>query len=338
MSDVFAKIQELENLTEMSKHERLIAGTINAIEDKVLTRGDMLPSVNKMKEETGFARMTIVKAYNELKDRGLVESTNRRGYFVANDATEQTVKVALILYAFHPFQEVFYNTFRKNLGENIELEVFFHHNNIEIFETILAKIKGRYGMYVVAPIPDPKTKHLLDGIPENKLLLVDRYEAIDDAYSHITQEFENSTYNVLLELLPAVQKYSEIVLFYYPDSDYPIEILHAFMRFLKHRNIKGHVEKNYTQGTVRKGTVYLTIGDGDLWQLLKDCIENDYEIGKDVGVFSANDSPVKEIVAGGITTFSVDFAEMGKLAADFVLHRKPTKTTVPTVLIKRKSI
>lgn len=336
--NVFEKIIELEELTELSKHDRLVTGTINAIEEKVLVRGDMLPSVNKMKEELGFARMTIVKAYNELKDRGLVESTNRRGYFISNDATDQTVKVALILFAFHPFQEEFYNTFRKSLGGNIELEVFFHHNNMEVFESILAKIKGRYGMYVIAPIPHPQTKKLLDGIPANKLLLVDRFEAIDDSFSHVTQEFDLATYNALEKLAPAIQKFSELTLYFKPKSDYPEEVLRAFKRFVKKYKIKGKVERSYTPGSIKNDTVHFTIGDSDLWYIIKDCMKNGLEIGKDVGIFSSNDSLVKEIIAGGITTFSTDFEEMAKRAADFVKNRKPIKETIPTVLIRRNSL
>ena len=52
---------------------------------KILKKGNLLPSVNRMVSELGFARKTIVKAYTDLKERGIVESKNRLGYFVAND-------------------------------------------------------------------------------------------------------------------------------------------------------------------------------------------------------------------------------------------------------------
>lgn len=338
MSDVIQKIQELEELTGLSKHDRVVNGTINAIHDKLILRGDMLPSVNQMNQQLGYARMTIVKAYNELKDRGIVESTNRLGYFVANDAVEQTVKVALLLYAFHPFQEVFYNTFRAHLGENIQLEVFFHHNNIEIFETILMNIKGRYGMYVVAPIPHPKTVSILKPIPTNKLLIVDRNEPAFHGYSSVTQEFEIATYMALKELAPAIQKYERIVLFFLPKSDYPKEILRSFNKFIQDFGIKGSVEDQYVRNTVQKGTVYFTIGDSDLWNIIKDCKKQKLTIGKDVGIFSSNDSPVMEIIVDGITTFSTDFEEMARRAAQFVHERAPVNEVIPTVLHKRNSV
>lgn len=338
MASVYEKVQELEQVTGLSKHERLVGGIINAIDEGIINQGSLLPSVNNMVKELGFARKTIVKAYTELKHRGLVESKNRLGYFVVNEATEQTMKVALLIYAFHPFQEIFYNTFRSTLGENIQVDVFFHHSNMEIFETILGNIIGRYGMYVIAPIPDPKTKIILDKLPRNKLLLVDRFEKLKGEFSHITQEFENSTYETLIELEDNIRVFDEIILLFLPNADYPIEVLHAFQKFLKDTKIKGQVQDHYIQGSVEKGKVYFTIGDGDLWGILKDAKQKDFEIGKDIGVLSNNNEPVKEIICGGITTFSTDFEEMGRKAAQFVLNQTPITEVIPTVLIRRSSL
>jgi len=257
---------------------------------------------------------------------------------VVNDSTDQTVKLALLLYAFHPFQEVFYNTFRTTLGENIQVDVFFHHNNIEVFETILDNINGRYGMYVVAPIPNPDTKRILDKLPRERLLLVDRYEDIQGEFSHVTQEFELSTYLALKELAPSLRKYDEVVMYYLPNSDYPIEVKRAFEYFLVEYGIQGRVANHYMPGSITKNTAYFTIGDSDLWALLKDAKRRGWIVGKDFGVFSNNDGPVKEIICDGITTLSTDFAKMGQRAAEYVLNRKTMQETIPTVLIRRGSV
>ena len=101
---IFDKIQELEQVNLFSKHDQIVNGIIEAIDMRVLEKGNKLPSVNQMVSELGFARKTIVKAYDDLKDRGIIESRKRLGYFISNDDTEQTAKIALVLYAFHPFQ------------------------------------------------------------------------------------------------------------------------------------------------------------------------------------------------------------------------------------------
>lgn len=338
MSAILHKIKELEVHSRLSKHEQLVDGIINAISSKEAILGDQLPSVNEMVKELGFARKTIVKAYTELKNRGIIESKNRLGYFITNADTNQEIKVALLMFAFHPFQEIFYNTFRESLGENIQVDVFFHHNNIEIFETILGNIKGHYGMYVVAPIPHNHIKTLLRDFPNDKLLLIDRYAQINRDTAHVTQEFEITTYEALKKLSNSIKKYEEMVLFFKHHSDYPIEVLRAFKKFIEDNNIKGCVEDKYVSNSIKKGRVYITIGDGDLWRILKDCKERDWTLGKEIGIFSSNDSPVKEIIFDGITTLSTDFRLMAKTAAEFVLQRKPVQKTIPTKLIMRKSL
>ena len=338
MNTVYDKILEMEEVVGLSKHEQLVHGIINAIDERIITQGSMLPSVNSMVKELGFASKTIVKAYSELKNRGIVESKNRLGYFVINEATAQKVKVALLIYAFHPFQEIFYNTFRQRLGEQIQVDVFFHHSNMEVFETIIGNIKGRYGMYVVAPIPHPNIQNVLNQIPRNKLLLVDRYEELKGDFSHITQEFEVATYMALQSLADRIKSFGKMTLYYRKNIDYPVEVLRAYQRFVKDFDIEGKVAPHYFPESVEPGNVYFTIGDGDLWGLLKDCKKQGIEIGKEVGILSNNDGPVKEIVCEGITTLSTDFEEMGRQAAEFVLSRKPVQRTIPTVLIRRNSL
>lgn len=338
MRDLFEKIQELQDIPNYSKHEQIVNGIINAIDEKLISQGEMLPSVNVMIKEVGFARETIVKAYSELKNRGIIESKNRLGYFVSNRDTSQTLKVALLMFAFDTFQEIFYRNFREGLGENIHLDVYFHHNNIDVFETILTHINGKYGMYVVSPIPHPKTKTLLETIPLNKLLMFDRYEPIDGDFCHITQEFEESSYRAFAEVADAIKQFDEMIFFYKPASIIPIEILRAYKKFLKDFNIKGFTANEYKSGSLEKGKVYFTLSNLDLWAMLKDCKAKNFTLGKDIGILSHNDELVKEILFDGITTYSVDFGAMGRKAAHFVLTREKIQETMPTILIRRNSL
>jgi DNA-binding transcriptional regulator YhcF (GntR family) len=338
MRDVYEKIQELAEIPSFSKHEQLVNGIINAIDEKLLSKGDALPSVNNMNKQLGFAKETIVKAYTELKNRGIIESKNRLGYFITNEDTEQTLKVALMMFGYDTFQEQFYKNFRNGLGEKVHLDVFFHHNNIEIFETILDHIKGKYGMYVISPIPHPQTANLLQAIPLSKFLMFDRYEHLEGDFCHITQEFEESSYRVFVELVEDIRKYNEIIFYYQPADIIPIEILRAFKRFLKDFRIKGKVKTSYEVGSIQKGKVYFTLDNNELWTILKDCKIKNLKLGQDVGILSHNDEPVKEIIWGGITTYSTDFALMGKKAAEYVLTREKIQETLPTILIHRNSL
>lgn len=65
------KIKQLERVNILSKHEQLVQGIMETIDAGNLKIGDQLPSINAMVPELGFARKTIVKAYEELKNRDL---------------------------------------------------------------------------------------------------------------------------------------------------------------------------------------------------------------------------------------------------------------------------
>ncbi len=338
MQLVYDKIIELKSNRTNSKHEQLVNGIINAINDKILKKGDRLPSINKMVEEIGYARKTIVKAYEELKSRGIVESKNFKGYYIANVNTKTKLRVALILYAFHSFQEDFYNTFRESLGKRYTINVFFHHNNIDTFNDILARISGRYGMYVVAPIQSDESSVLLQTIPSDKLLIIDRQINLPDDYSYITQEFEQSTYKQLTNLLVEIKRYKKFVIFFRDDEDYPEGVLSAFKKFIQENDIKGKVSKNYKKDSVNKDTLYFFISDYHLWDVLRDCKNKEYKIGSDVGILAHNDNAVKEIIFGGITTISTDFKKMAIEAANYLKDGLPTHKIIPSELIKRSSI
>ncbi|MFK7812817.1 MAG: GntR family transcriptional regulator [Maribacter sp.] len=335
---MITKIKNLSNINSLSKHEQLVQGIIEAIDSDILKVGDRLPSINQMVSEVGFARKTIVKAYEELKDRGLVESKKMKGYFIISQETKVTLRVALLLFSFQRFQQDFYNTFRKELGKRFQIDVFFHHNNIAVFETIFNNIQGKYGMYVVAPIPDVSIQLILKGISSQKLLIIDRQLTMPDEYSYFSQEFEESTYSRLLELLPLIQKYKEFILYLPESNDHPVGIVNGFQRFISDFNIQGKTKVKYKDGSVKKGRLYFFVNDRYLWEVLRDCRNYEYVIGRDVGILSHNDHLVKEIVFGGITTISCDFKEMARKAADYVKNQETTQEIIPLNLIKRNSL
>ncbi len=338
MQQLLKKIYDLQDIHTISKHEQIVLGIIEAIDSGILNIGDKLPSINEMVAEIGYARKTFVKAYTELKERGLVESKNLKGYYIISTKTKVTLKIALILFAFHSFQEDFYNTFRKELGKKYHIDIFFHHNNLSLLNTIMDNISRKYGMYVIAPIQNKEVSALLKKIPSDRLLLVDRHLKMPKDYSYITQEFEEITYNKLVELAPRIKKYDKFVLFFKEKTDIPPAILKAFNRFVNEYNINNEVIDTYESNTLKKGTAYFTISDTYLWQVLKDIRKMEYRIGSDIGILAHDDYIVKEIAFGGITTISTDFEIMAKKAAHFVMERNPIQEIIPTYLRQRNSL
>ncbi len=337
MSILLSAIKSLDQ-GAFTKQEKIVRGVTSCIQDELLCYGDVLPSVNKLSSNLGFARETVVKAYGELKERGLVNSKQGLGYFIANHAADQQLNIGLVLYGFQTFQQDFYNKFRKCLGSQFNIDVFFHHNNIQMYESIINSIKHKYGMYVIAPIQTSEGRALIEGFPDDKLLLIDRYQYINENVASISQEFEQSLYRVCELLEDRIQDFDKILLYYKADSDNPAGIYDAINEYCRTHDIRLEVYEEYELSHMQKGTLFCTVGDTELWQILKDTKELNFKLGDEIGILSHNDSPVKEIISGGITTFSTDFKLMAAEAADFIINRKFTNRIIPSELIRRKSL
>jgi DNA-binding LacI/PurR family transcriptional regulator len=73
--------------------------------------------------------------------------------------------------------------------------------------------------------------------------------------------------------------------------------------------------------------------------IVKKSREQLLKLGRDIGVISYNDTPLKEILAEGITTISTDFQSMGRTIAGQILgteDRIPIKN--PFRMTLRKSL
>ena len=66
--------------------------------------------------------------------------------------------------------------------------------------------------------------------------------------------------------------------------------------------------------------------------------ERGYTIGEDIGIISYNDTPVKEVLEGGITVITTDFEQMGKKAAQLLLNKETQFIANPTQLTLRNSL
>jgi DNA-binding GntR family transcriptional regulator len=66
----------------MPPYLKIAADLEDSIRSGRLAPGSPLPSLNRLAQEYGVARNTVVRAVNVLKDKGLVESRQGWGTFV----------------------------------------------------------------------------------------------------------------------------------------------------------------------------------------------------------------------------------------------------------------
>lgn len=318
-----------------SKIQQLVHSITEAIESGKLNEGDSLPSVNQLSSESGFSRDTVFKAYRTLKKRNIIESAPARGYFVKGNS----FKVFMLLDDFSAFKEQLYKSFRQNLPQNIIVDLLFHHYNSDVFNQLVENSLGRYSIYIVMNIDHRRMEPVLNKIEPAKLLILDMGFPGSKEVSFVIQNFNSAVEKCLDEGLQNLRKYSELILVYDEDeTPHPSESVSAVRRFCLKHAIPFKNVKNVFDSALRKGQIWFTIRDSDLVEVIKLSREQGLSLGKDVGVLSYNDTPMKQIVGGGISVISTDFTQMGSLAASYVKNQQKITKVLPTSLILRESL
>lgn len=324
---------QIDKNSSVLKFQQLVDAISDSISRDQLKEGDMLPSVNQIMKDCTLSRDTVFKAYAELKRRGAVESVPNRGYFV----TRKNTKVFLFLDTFKAYKEVLYHSFLNNLSKNISVDLHFHHYNIHLFEEIITESVGKYSKYVVMNFDHEKVPGIIERIPEEQLLIIDWKIHSTENRSFVYQDFGESVFNCLNVNLDVIKKYEEFTFFYPSFTYHPKDAMEYFTKFCKQNTIKHKIIYDYEDFKLKKGDIYLLVSDRTLAKFLDQCSNKGFEPGKDVGVISYNETPMKKYVKDGITVISTDFELMGAKAAEFVNSSSPIQFKVPTRLTIRSS-
>ena len=327
-------IFKLDESSSQTKLQQLIHAINEAISNGTLKEGDFLPSVNKLSKESRLSRDTVFKAYTTLKQRSIISSTPTKGYFVSNES----FKVLMLLDDFSAFKEQLYSSFRNNLPENYSVDLLFHHYNTDVFDQLVLNSLGRYSMYVIMNINNDRVEEVVRKIDPNKLLILDMGKPDNDDIAYIKQDFKQAFINCLNDGLNLIMKYDEFNLVFPESTPHPQVTVDAFKLFCSRNRIKHSVIRKINNKQVESGQAYLVIKEDDLVHIIKACKKQGLILGKDVGLISYNDSPMKEIVGLGMTVISVDFNEMGCKAARFIRSKEKIFEVIPTRLIIRGSL
>jgi DNA-binding LacI/PurR family transcriptional regulator len=334
MPDIFELIRT-EQQGCRSKKDGIVAGILVAIDHRVISKGDPLPSVNKMIRRLGVARMTVVKALNILKERGIIVAEDKVGYFVKNVNIKRELKVFLFLTGFYSYHEVLYNSITEGINDpGISIDLYFHHCNPRIFKSVLTENLGSYGLYLITGFENPQVRSLLKRVPHKKLLQIIRPPLLDGV-SFISQDFYAGLKKSLENLKDCLAKYEEFILIFPSGTSHPGEIKAAFTGFCAENGIPHRVEGKLSREFIEKGCAFWVIEDSDLITLIKTVEETGLQLGKELGILSYNETPMKKIIRNGITVVSADFEKMGRSISRFILN--PVFTTEhfnPEVIIR----
>lgn len=300
----------------------------------VYTAGDLLPSINQMSQTYEVSRDTVFKAFLDLKEREMIDSTPGKGYYVVS----RLKNVLLLLDEYSPFKYALYNSFIKRLSIRYKVDLLFHQYNERLFNTIIRESLGRYNKYIVMNFDNEKLSPNLYKIDPSKLLLLDFGKFEKDGFSYICQDFDKGFYNALSELSDRFRKYRKLIFVLVKDTLHPRSSIDYFKKFCAKQHLECEVVDDIDKLVVRQGEAYIAIRQIDIVSIIKKSRAKGLKCGIDFGLVGYNDTPAYEVIDQGITALSVDWEKMGGKAAEFVLQGKPIQINLPTEVRLRASL
>ena len=315
-------------------YKQLVEQFEDAIRSGKLAPGEQIPSMNDFAAQLDISKETVKKAYGILREKGLLIPQQGKGFYVAEADNASKPRVLVLFDKLSIYKEVLYNSLAEELGENADITILTHNQNLELFTYYLDTSLDKYDYYVISPhFPlDDKSQalatKLISRVPNRKLIMVDHWlRSYSGNYGAVYQDFENDVYEGLKQGLDKLKGSAGLKVITLPSSLYGPMICKGVDRFCMEYDIP--VEFLYSAPeTVTSGETYLVINsqlDSGLAALARKIKSQNLEVGKDVFIISYNEFELNEVVLNGLTTISTDFKQMGHTAATMILNRKTWK-------------
>lgn len=327
----------IDTTSSIPKYKQIIFSIEKAILLNQLEKNDKLPSINKLCLRHNLSRDTVILAYNELKKRGVIYAILGKGYFIKSIEFKYEQRIFLLFDELNSFKEEIYNSFIDTINDKANVDIFFHHFNRDVFAKLIQDSIGNYSKYIIMPSNLEHTTEIINKLPLDDTYILDQTRDDLKKYPAVYQNFVKDIFTALEKGLKRLKKYKKLVLIF-PGKKEPIGMVIGFERFCKNYQFEYEIKSEFIDDSIQKGDVYILPNDRDLVAIIESTTLYKYMIGKDIGIISYNDTPLKKVVAKGITTISTDFSEMGKRLAFMILNNSKENIENETQLILRKSL
>jgi DNA-binding transcriptional regulator YhcF (GntR family) len=318
----------------------------NSIKDAIIAgkikKDELLPSINELSCILEISRDTAEKGYKHLKSLGIVNSVPGKGYYISNVDFRQRLRIFLLFNKLSSHKKIVYDAFVAALGEHVAIDFYIYNNDFALFKKLLDNKKEDYSHYVIIPHfieGGEESYRLINEIPKDKLVLLDKLlPGVEGEYAAVYENFEKDIYNALEQARDQLSKYHTLKIIFPDKSYFPNEIIKGFNRFCQQYAFSHKIVNDISTEPIQEGEVFINLMEADLVTLIERIISLKLKVGKQVGVISYNETPLKKVILNGITTISTDFSKMGELAAQLILSNSHAHAEVPFHLTLRPSL
>ena len=322
---------------------------ISQVEQKIISGeyapGYQLPSMNVLAEELDISKETIKKAYTILRDKGIIEPRQGKGFYVRGVDENRPLRILLLFDKLSSYKQVLFQSFMDRIGPDAEVTIRIHNQNLDVFEFFIDEDVDHFDYYVVAPhFPlDANTQKrmlkLLKRFPNRKLIILDRnIPELSGNYGVVYQDFSSDIAVALSSGLDKLKEFSKLNVLIMPNSLYGNEIRKSIEAFCEENGLPVEFHSGVKEDIIRSNEVYLMLNsqhDNGILTLSRIATGLGLKIGEDISVISYNDSPINEIILNGLTAVSTDFEQMGAVAAEMILGKTMNKVKCDFRMIRR---
>ncbi|GAB2577030.1 GntR family transcriptional regulator [Spirosoma areae] len=332
----------INDISSTPKYLQLYNSIVEGIESKAILPGEKLPSIFEVFVEFDISKATVERAYDLLKEKKIIDSRKGKGFYIKDTEIGQQLSIFLLFNKLSAHKKLIYDGFVNELGLDVPIDFFVYNNNACLFKKILLNHAHNHTHYVTIPHffeGGDEATDLLNKLPKHKLIVMDKLvEGLTGKYSAVYQDFENDLYQSLTEALPLLCKYTTLTILFPAYSYHPAAILTGFHQFCAQHGFQARVIPDVQAVAIEPGTAFINLIEEDLVTLIKRLNDTAYQIGREVGILSYNETPLKELLLDGITVISTDFTQMGRTAARLVKGNTIEQIRNPFQLIIRKSL
>ncbi len=332
----------LDDYSATPKYQQLANSIVDAIKQGKIRKDEILPSLNDISFDFEISRDTVERGYKLLKEWGILGSVPGKGYYIKNTEINSQLKVFLLFNKLSPHKKIIYDSFAAVLNQKAAIDFYIYENDFSAFKKLLLAKREGYTHYVIIPhfIEGGENAHeIINTIDKEKLILLDKLvPKITGEFGAVFENFEKDIFNALQQALEPLSKYHTIKIIFPEHSYFPTEILKGFRTFCDQYAFNNKVINTIAGEQISAGEVYINLMEDDLVKLIEKILATNLVVGKDVGVISYNETPLKKIILNGITTISSDFKAMGEQTAQMILNNKREHREVPFYLTLRPSL
>lgn len=323
------------------KYLQLVEHVNSLIENDKLQINDRLPSLNELTSQLKMSKETALKGLNYLSEKGIIEAEYRKGYYVKKKAQYRPYRVCLILDKMNVLRDRIYHSFLEVIKDQADVDVYFHHHNFKVFEKLIDENLNNYTHFVVITFFREDPAEILNHIPPHKRIILDFEEKnLTGDYTCIYQDYRSDIIDKLTELQPRLDKYDRLILVAPLEAFHAKAVIEGFETFAKKYSKIYKVINALDEAQAKKGDAYITFSryDQDDVSIIKLSRKNNWQLGKDIGLLSYNDTAVKEVLENGITVITTDFNKMGEEAGRAIINKEIIKMRDPAKVILRNSL